>query len=66
MPVFMNKLETTQDIVDYKEWLKTRPLHFLYHFNNNFKRDMQRENPIYVNHALRIELVNAEIKKRLN
>jgi hypothetical protein len=64
--LIINKLETQQEIEDYKKWLGTRPRHSLNYFIKMFKRDMNLENPVYVNHKLRIKLVTDEINNRLN
>lgn len=64
--MFINTLETEQDIEKYKSWLETKSSHVLKLFIKNFERDLTREEPWYVNHKLRIELVSSEIKRRLN
>ncbi|MBX4259768.1 hypothetical protein KTC96_24900 (plasmid) [Clostridium estertheticum] len=64
MSVIQNKLQTKQDIEDYKKWLSSKPRHYLKCLLNIFKRDSLKEVPKYYNLQLRVELVNKEIEIR--
>lgn len=66
MGLIINQLKSQQEIEDYKKWLQTRPKHSLNYFIKMFKRDMNLESPVYVNHELRIKLVTDEINNRLH
>lgn len=62
----LNYLENEQEIEKYRQWLKSKPTHTLRIYIKNFIRDIERENPLYIKHSLRIELAEDEINSRLN
>lgn len=66
MPVIQNKLQDEQSIKDYKEWLSNKPNHYLKCLLNIFRRHIIKEDSVYCNLVLRIELVRMEIAKRLD
>lgn len=66
MSLIMNKLESQQDIEEFKQWLETKSLRKLNIYLNNYKRDLKKDYQQFVNHELRIELVSNEINKRIN
>ena len=66
MPVTQNKLQSGQSIKDYKEWLSSKPNHYLKCLLNIFQRHLINKDSVYYNLELRIELVEKEIEKRLD
>lgn len=60
----MNPLETEKNIAEYKVWLASKSLHYLTCVKHNYERDQRKENPVYVNLPLRMELITKEIEKR--
>lgn len=60
----MNPLETEEDINEYKEWLSTKPYHFLKCLMVTFNMHFEFESNTYANLPLRIELLNKEIQKK--
>lgn len=66
MAAILNKLETQQDIQNYKERLNNKSTSQLYWIFSIVERDMKSKITHYTNHKLRLELINEEITKRLN
>lgn len=62
--IYMNPLETEDEIKQYKEWLASKGTYYLKCVLGNFERDKKREQPRYVKIDLRIELANQELNKR--
>ena len=60
----MNQLANEDDIKEYKEYLSTRPYHFLRSFLINFEMDKTRKIHKYPKLELRITLVNEEMERR--
>jgi hypothetical protein len=62
LPVTQNKLQTEHDIEEYKNWLLSKPNHYLKCLLNIFKRELTKEKSNYYNLQLRFDLVNKEIE----
>lgn len=64
--VYMNPLETEEDIKEYKEWLASKGTYYLKCVLGNYKRDKAREKPRYLKVDLRIKLATKEFNKRIH
>lgn len=64
MPIIVNRLETQEEIDNYKTWLMGKSSHYLKCLTLNFDMDMKKDEPTYPNISLRIELLKNEIERR--
>lgn len=66
MPVIINRLETPQEIENYKLWLQGKSLRSLRTYLSIFNRNSKQSDSRYPNLKLRKDLVENEINSRLN